>query len=34
VRTTPQIKMAILIILNFLIKQGSVTAYLVREDVL
>lgn len=34
VRTMPQIKMAILIILNFLIKQGSVTAYLVREDVL
>ncbi|RTL55636.1 MAG: hypothetical protein EKK46_06255 [Rhodocyclaceae bacterium] len=34
VRTTPQIKAAILIILNFLIEQGSVTAYLVREDVL
>ncbi|MBW8363833.1 MAG: ATP-binding protein [Rhizobium sp.] len=34
VRTTPQIKAAILVILNFLIEQGSVTAYLVREDVL
>jgi hypothetical protein len=34
VRTTPQIKVAILVILNFLIEQGSVTAYLVREDVL
>lgn len=34
VRTTPQIKEAILVILNFLIEQGSVTAYLVREDVL
>lgn len=33
-RTTPQIKAAILAILNFLIEQGSVTAYLVREDVL
>ena len=34
VRMTPHIKSAILVILNFLIKQGSVTAYLVREDVL
>jgi hypothetical protein len=34
VRTTPQIKAAILVILNFLVEQGSVTAYLVREDVL
>ena len=34
VRTTPQIKAAILVILNFLIEQGSVTSYLVREDVL
>ncbi len=34
VRTTTQIKTAILVILNFLIEQGSVTAYLVREDVL
>lgn len=34
VRTTPQIKEAILVILSFLIEQGSVTAYLVREDVL
>lgn len=34
VRTTPQIKAAILLILNFLLEQGSVTAYLVREDVL
>ncbi|MFH1495328.1 MAG: AVAST type 4 anti-phage nuclease Avs4 [Pseudomonadota bacterium] len=34
VRTTTQIKTAILVILNFLIEQGSVTAYLVREDIL
>ena len=34
VRTTPQIKAAILVILNFLIERGSVTAYLVREEVL
>ncbi len=34
VRTTMQIKTAVLVILNFLIEQGSVTAYLVREDVL
>jgi hypothetical protein len=34
VRTTPQIKVAILTILHFLIEQGSVTAYLVRENVL
>lgn len=34
VRSTPQIKATILVILNFLIEQGSVTAYLVREDVL
>ena len=34
VRTTPQIKAAILIILNFLIGRGSVAAYLVREDIL
>jgi hypothetical protein len=34
VRTTPQTKVAILTILNFLIEQGSVTAYLVRENVL
>jgi len=34
VRTTPQIKNAMMVILNFLLEQGSVTAYLVREDVL
>lgn len=34
VRTTSQIKGAILVILNFLLERGSVTAYLVREDVL
>jgi hypothetical protein len=34
VRTTPQIKTAVLVILNFLLEKGSVTAYLVREDVL
>jgi hypothetical protein len=34
VRTMPQTKAAILVILNFLLEQGSVTAYLVREGVL
>lgn len=34
VRATPQIKAAILVILNFLIEQGSVAAYLIREDLL
>lgn len=34
VRTTPQIKNAMIVILNFLLEQGSVTAYLVREDIL
>jgi hypothetical protein len=34
VRTTPQIKERILVILNFLLEKGSVTAYLIREDVL
>jgi hypothetical protein len=34
VRTTPQIKTRILTILNFLLEKGSVTAYLLREDIL
>jgi hypothetical protein len=34
VRTTPQIRTAVLAILNFLLEKGSVTAYLVREDIL
>lgn len=34
VRTTPQIKKQILTILNFLLEKGSVTAYLLREDIL
>ena len=34
VRTTPQTKEAVLQILNYLLEQGSVTAYLVREDIL
>lgn len=34
VRTTPQIKAAVLVILNFLLEKGSVAAYLVREDIL
>jgi hypothetical protein len=34
VRTTPQMKSAVLTILNFLLEKGSVTAYLTREYVL
>ena len=34
VRTTPQIRTAVLVVLNFLLEQGSVTAYLIREDIL
>ncbi len=34
VRTTPQIRTAVLVILNFLLEKGSVTAYLIREDTL
>lgn len=34
VRTTPQIRAAVLVILNFLLEKGSVTAYLIREDIL
>jgi len=34
IRTTSQIKNKILIILNFLLAKGSVTAYLLREDIL
>ena len=34
VRTTPQIKKQILVILNFLFNKGSVTAYILREDIL
>lgn len=34
VRTTPLIKQQILVILNFLLEKGSVTAYLLREDIL
>jgi hypothetical protein len=33
VRITPQIRDRVLIILNVLLEKGSVTAYLVREDV-
>jgi hypothetical protein len=33
VRSTPQIRDRVLIVLNFLLQKGSVTAYLVREDV-
>ncbi|MFQ5684324.1 MAG: AVAST type 4 anti-phage nuclease Avs4 [Candidatus Binatia bacterium] len=34
VRTTPQIKKQILVVLNFLLEKGSVTAYMLREDIL
>lgn len=34
VRTAPQIRTAVIVILNFLMEKGSVTAYLVREDIL
>lgn len=34
VRTTPQIQHHVLSILNFLLEQGSATAYLLREDIL
>jgi hypothetical protein len=34
VRTTPQMKSAVLTILNFLLEKGSVTAYLTREYIL
>ncbi|WP_456815324.1 AVAST type 4 anti-phage nuclease Avs4 [Bradyrhizobium sp. USDA 4508] len=34
VRTTPQIQHYVLSILNFLLEQGSATAYLLREDIL
>ena len=34
VRTTPQIKNQILVVLNFLLDKGSVTAYMLREDIL
>lgn len=34
VRTTPQMKSAVLTILNFLLEKGSVTAYLTRENIL
>jgi hypothetical protein len=33
-RTTPHIKNQLLVVLNFLIEKGSVTAYLLREDIL
>lgn len=34
VRTTPQMKSAVLTILNLLLEKGSVTAYLTREYIL
>jgi hypothetical protein len=34
VRTTPQVKERVLVILNFLLQKASVTAYLIREDIL
>ena len=34
IKTTPRVKKDILVILNFLIGRGSVTGYLLREDVL
>jgi hypothetical protein len=34
VRATPAIKNQLLVVLNFLIEKGSVTAYLLREDIL
>jgi len=34
VRTTPHLKKQVLVILNFLLDKGSVTGYLIREDIL
>jgi hypothetical protein len=34
VRTTPRLKNGVLLILNFLLERGSVTAYVLREDIL
>ena len=34
VRTVPQIKKQILIVLNFLLEKGSVSAFILREDIL